>query len=511
MNKLPYLKNGEYANADVLNRPTKSLVSQLGNFTPGVMLTTGDIANSDDLVEASSQDLVTSVAGTAEMIERALAKIDGVSKATTEEYGITLLNDAINSRSSVMAATSFAVKTAYDKGSEALALAQSVASIPDSTLNVKGIVQLSSAIDSDSEALAATPKAVKTALASSKTSATTEVEGIVRLTDSYNTKSKSTAVTASAVKDLFDLYSTPGSTDAPGIVQLNDTVNSKSVEMAATTNSLRITYELAQEAKNLAIKPATTENAGIVQLYNGIDRGDDTLAATASAVKKAYDLAQNAATKDVPDGTTEIKGAVQLYAGVDKDSNSLAATASAVKKSYDLAQTVNNREASLTAKGFVQLYNGIDSSSAALAATASAVKTVYDLAQTANSKVIPDGTTSSKGLVKLYDDYNSSSTSDAATANALLKLKNYVDSQKVTIPVRKWADVLPSRKKGETYTNSKTYEIDICVDAGSNIKLKVQNITVSSKINGSSFSIPAGASYIIETDAETLLSWTELS
>lgn len=80
----------------------------------------------------------------------------GVLDATTKQKGLVQLNSAVNSTSETQAATSKAVKTAYD-------LANGKYTAQDATTARKGIVQLSSATNSDSETLAATPKAVKAA------------------------------------------------------------------------------------------------------------------------------------------------------------------------------------------------------------------------------------------------------------------------------------------------------------------------------------------------------------
>ena len=76
--------------------------------------------------------------------------------ATLAAKGFTQLSSAIDSASEVLAATPKAVKAAYD-------LANGKYTAADATTARKGIVQLSSATDSVSEVLAATPKAVKTA------------------------------------------------------------------------------------------------------------------------------------------------------------------------------------------------------------------------------------------------------------------------------------------------------------------------------------------------------------
>ena len=76
--------------------------------------------------------------------------------ATLTAKGFTQLSSATDSVSESVAATPKAVKAAYD-------LAKGKYTAQDATTAQKGIVQLSSATDSTSEALAATPKAVKAA------------------------------------------------------------------------------------------------------------------------------------------------------------------------------------------------------------------------------------------------------------------------------------------------------------------------------------------------------------
>ncbi|EPO9621630.1 phage tail protein [Enterobacter kobei] len=80
---------------------------------------------------------------------------------------------------------------------------------PDATLTAKGFTQLSSATDSASESVAATPKAVKAAydLAKGKYTAqdaTTAQKGIVQLSSSTDSTSESVAATPKAVKAAND-------------------------------------------------------------------------------------------------------------------------------------------------------------------------------------------------------------------------------------------------------------------------------------------------------------------
>ena len=88
--------------------------------------------------------------------------------ATTTRKGIVQLSSAINSTSETLAATPKAVKAAYDLAAGKAPVSHThpwsqITGVPAASLTAKGTVQLSSAINSTSEILAATPKAVKAA------------------------------------------------------------------------------------------------------------------------------------------------------------------------------------------------------------------------------------------------------------------------------------------------------------------------------------------------------------
>ncbi|HCQ0523700.1 phage tail protein [Escherichia coli] len=133
---------------------------------------------------------------------------------------------------------------------------------PDATLNEKGFVQLSSATDSVSESLAATPKAVKEAydLANGK----------------YTAQDASTA--------------------QKGIVQLSSATDSSDEGKAATPKAVKAAYDLAN-GKYTALDASTTQK-GIVRLNSAIDSDDENLAATSKAVKIAIENANARLAKD---------------------------------------------------------------------------------------------------------------------------------------------------------------------------------------------------------------------
>lgn len=122
--------------------------------------------------------------------------------ATLKEKGFVQLSSATDSTSESLAATPKAVKAAYD-------LASGKYTAQDATTAQKGLVQLSSATDSVSEALAATPKAVKTAydLANGKYTAqdaSTAQKGLVKLSSATDSTSETLAATPKAVKAVND-------------------------------------------------------------------------------------------------------------------------------------------------------------------------------------------------------------------------------------------------------------------------------------------------------------------
>ncbi|HIC7967482.1 TPA: phage tail protein [Enterobacter ludwigii] len=133
---------------------------------------------------------------------------------------------------------------------------------PDATLTAKGFTQLSSATDSTSESVAATPKAVKTAydLAKGKYTAqdaTTAQKGIVQLSSATDSTSESVAATPKAVKAAYDLakgkYTAQDATTAQkGIVQLSSATDSTSEALAATSKAVKAAFDAAKFANQNA-------------------------------------------------------------------------------------------------------------------------------------------------------------------------------------------------------------------------------------------------------------------
>ncbi|AZK52481.1 phage tail protein [Salmonella enterica subsp. enterica serovar Derby] len=201
---------------------------------------------------------------------------------------------------------------------------------PDATLTQKGFTQLSNATDSDDETKAATPKAVKAAMAEARNhthtwnqitgvpDGTLTQKGIVKVSSATDSTSTTEAATPSAVKAAMD-----------------------KANAAAPANHTHVWNQI------IGVPDGTLTQKGIVKLNSATDSTSTTEAATPSAVKAAMDKANAAAPAShihawgqitgVPDGTLTQKGIVKLNNATDSTSTTEAATPSAVKAAYDKA------------------------------------------------------------------------------------------------------------------------------------------------------------------------------
>ncbi|EEZ9194078.1 phage tail protein [Escherichia coli] len=286
---------------------------------------------------------------------------------TSERINRTIgidISDSVTSTRSDVAASSLAVKKAYD-------LAKSKYTAQDASTTQKGLVQLSSATNSTSEVLAATPKAVKAAydLANGKYTAqdaTTTQKGIVQLSSDTNSTSETLAATPKAVKAAYDLaagkapssHTHPwnqitgvptASLTAKGITQLSSATNSTSEVLAATPKAVKAAYDLANG--KYTAQDATTTQKGIVQLSSATNSTSETLAATPKAVKVVMDetnkkaplnspaLTGTPTTPTAPQGTNSTQIASTAFV--------MAAIAALVDSSPDALNTLNELAAAL--------------------------------------------------------------------------------------------------------------------------------------------------------------------
>ncbi|ECB6451133.1 phage tail protein [Salmonella enterica subsp. enterica serovar Larochelle] len=174
---------------------------------------------------------------------------------------------------------------------------------PDATLTQKGFTQLSNATDSDDETKAATPKAVKAAMAEARNH-----------THTWNQ--------ITGVPD--------GTLTQKGIVKLSSATDSTSTTEAATPSAVKAAMDKANAAAPAShthawnqitgVPDGTLTQKGIVKLNSATDSTSTTEAATPSAVKAAMDKANAAApanhthtqffttngTFTVPDGVTTL-------------------------------------------------------------------------------------------------------------------------------------------------------------------------------------------------------------
>ncbi|MCX0107611.1 tail fiber protein [Escherichia coli] len=235
--------------------------------------------------------------------------------ATTTQKGIVQLSSDTNSTSETLAATPKAVKAAYDLAagkapSNHIHPWNQITGVPTASLTAKGITQLSSATNSTSEVLAATPKAVKAAydLANGKYTAqdaTTTQKGIVQLSSDTNSTSETLAATPKAVKAAYDLAAgkapsnhihpwnqitgvPTASLTAKGITQLSSATNSTSEVLAATPKAVKAAYDLANGKQ-----PADATLTALAGLATAADRlpyftgADRAALATLTAIGRA--------------------------------------------------------------------------------------------------------------------------------------------------------------------------------------------------------------------------------
>ncbi|WP_134736898.1 tail fiber protein [Escherichia coli] len=235
--------------------------------------------------------------------------------ASLTAKGFVQLSSATDSQSETEAATPKAVKIAYD-------LAWGKYTAQDATTTRKGIVQLSSATNSTSETLAATPKAVKAAydLAAGKApvshthpwsqitgvpAASLTAKGTVQLSSDINSTSETLAATPKAVKAAYDLaagkapvsHTHPwsqitgvpaASLTAKGTVQLSSAINSTSEILAATPKAVKAAYDLANGKQ-----PADATLTALAGLATAADRlpyftgADRAALATLTAIGRA--------------------------------------------------------------------------------------------------------------------------------------------------------------------------------------------------------------------------------
>lgn len=175
--------------------------------------------------------------------------------------------------------------------------------VADGTTSAKGLVQLSSAVNSTSEVLAATPKAVKSAYdlaaeakadAAAKAPASHEHPAYVNqnafskiavsgqtpveadaATDTVTFAGSNVTIATDAANNKVTFTVADGSTSTKGIVQLDDTVTSNSTSLAATANAVKTAYN--KGAEGVAAAAAIAENYVKISNDNLVNQAGDVI------------------------------------------------------------------------------------------------------------------------------------------------------------------------------------------------------------------------------------------
>lgn len=207
----------------------------------------------------------------------------GVYNATTSQSGIVRLNGGVTDDDNTLAATSAAVKIAYDA-------AVSKWSAVDATTSVKGIVQLNTSTNSTSTTQAATPSAVKAAydLANGKwtpVDGTTSQKGIVRLSGGVTNADDTIAATSGAVKIAYDAATGP----ALGRGQtLQDLKASRGVGVTYTNST---GFPIA-----VFVRITGSTSSNLIAYVNGMEFGGGGSTASQTSVATAFFIVPNGMT-----------------------------------------------------------------------------------------------------------------------------------------------------------------------------------------------------------------------
>ena len=327
---------------------------------------------------------------------------------------------------------------------------------PDATLTEKGFTQLSSDTNSNSETLAATPRAVKAAydLAAGKApashthpwnqitgvpSASLTAKGTVQLSSATNSESETEAATPKAVKALHDMLTSKytgqdATTGRKGIVQLSSATNSNSETLAATPKAVSDALSMA------FVKPTTS--LGETDL-NTLGRKED-----------AGDYYQQSDSGARTDRNYPVEKAGELrirvgawgfcqheYTSWDPPRKFIRTVTGNFNGNGPWSEwvEVTNTDATTGRKGIVQLSSDTNSNSETLAATPRAVKAAYDLAagKAPASHThpwnqitgVPSASLTAKGTVQLSSATNSESETEAATPKAVKALHDMLTSK----------------------------------------------------------------------------------
>ncbi|MFS3771683.1 tail fiber protein [Escherichia coli] len=327
---------------------------------------------------------------------------------------------------------------------------------PDATLTEKGFTQLSSATNSTSETLAATPKAVKAAydLAAGKApashthpwnqitgvpSASLTAKGTVQLSSATNSESETEAATPKAVKALHDMVTSKytgqdATTGRKGIVQLSSATNSNSETLAATPKAVSDALSMA------FVKPTTSlGETDLNTLGSKEDAGDYYQQSDSGARTDRNYPVEKAGELRIRVGAWGF--CQHEYTSWDPPRKFIRTVTGNFNGNGPWSEwvEVTNTDATTGRKGIVQLSSDTNSNSETLAATPRAVKAAYDLAagKAPASHThpwnqitgVPSASLTAKGTVQLSSATNSESETEAATPKAVKALHDMLTSK----------------------------------------------------------------------------------
>ncbi|MBB6844057.1 tail fiber protein [Escherichia coli] len=327
---------------------------------------------------------------------------------------------------------------------------------PDATLTEKGFTQLSSATNSTSETLAATPKAVKAAydLAAGKApashthpwnqitgvpSASLTAKGTVQLSSATNSESETEAATPKAVKALHDMLTSKytgqdATTGRKGIVQLSSATNSNSETLAATPKAVSDALSMA------FVKPTTSlGETDLNTLGSKEDAGDYYQQSDSGARTDRNYPVEKAGELRIRVGAWGF--CQHEYTSWDPPRKFIRTVTGNFNGNGPWSEwvEVTNTDATTGRKGIVQLSSDTNSNSETLAATPRAVKAAYDLAagKAPASHThpwnqitgVPSASLTAKGTVQLSSATNSESETEAATPKAVKALHDMLTSK----------------------------------------------------------------------------------
>ena len=286
-------------------------------------------------IDISGSVTATSFSGSidGDDIDSGTIAVGRLPDATTGVQGVVQLNDAINSTLSTKAATSKAVKSAYDRSS------WSTGSFTDTTessstgtgaltvsggLGVAGNVYAASFtgsingddIDSGTIAVGRLPDA------------TTGVQGVVQLNDAINSTLSTKAATSKAVKSAYDRSSwstgsftdtTESSSTGTGALTVSGGLGvAGNVYAASFTGSINGDDIDSGTIAVGRLPDASTSAQGVVELSDAINSTSSTIAATSKAVKSAYGRSSwgTGSFTSTTDSTSTTSGALQVRGGL---------------------------------------------------------------------------------------------------------------------------------------------------------------------------------------------------